>query len=220
MKVCLDATDPLRTGRFWADLLDLELRPYDNGECGVFGPDSTCVLWLNRVDTEKRVKHRVHLDVYTSSLAGLGALGAEVLVPAGDDRVWTVMADTEGGEFCAFLRSELPVRRLHGLVVDSVDAAAQARWWARVFHATVLDDEHGYSTVQNVPGMPILTMDFNHVPEPKTGKNRIHWDVAVPDTELLFDAGASMVQPRHGTVEWDVLADPEGNEFCAFTRPR
>lgn len=219
MKVCVDSTDPQRAGRFWADLLDLELRSYDDGECGVFEPDSTCVLWLNKVDTAKTVKHRVHLDVCTSSVAGLVALGAATRVPAGDDRAWTVMVDQEGGEFCAFLLSDLPVRRLHGLVVDSADAASQARWWARVFNATVVDDEDGFSTVQNVPGMPILTMNFCPVPEPKTGKNRIHWDVAVPDLEPLLDAGAAFVQPRHGAVEWDVLSDPEGNEFCVFTRP-
>jgi hypothetical protein len=26
-----------------------------------------------------------------------------------------------------------------------------------------------------------------------------------------------MVWPRDGDLDWDVLADPEGNEFCAFS---
>jgi hypothetical protein len=37
------------------------------------------------------------------------------------------MADPEDGEFDVFLRPESPAERLHGLVVDSADHAAQAR---------------------------------------------------------------------------------------------
>ena len=80
-------------------------------------------LWFNRVPQEKSVKHRVHLDIYTRSLADLEALGATVL-PTAEGVKWTVMADPEGGEFCAFLRDALPERRLHGLVVDCADAPA------------------------------------------------------------------------------------------------
>jgi glyoxalase superfamily protein len=53
------------------------------------------------------------------------------------------------------------------------------------------------------------------VPEPKTVKNRMHLDV-VGDTQALIAAGATLVRERGGDIEWDVLADPEGNEFCCF----
>ena len=50
------------------------------------------------------------------------------------------------------------------------------------------------------------------MPEPKTVKNRVHWDVFghVEDFEA---AGARVLwtQPR-----WTTMADPEGNEFCVF----
>ena len=80
-------------------------------------------IWVNEVPEPHTVKNRVHLDIYTRGLADLEALGATVLE---QQRDWTVMADPEGGEFCAFLRSELPSERLHGLVVDSADPEAQA----------------------------------------------------------------------------------------------
>ncbi len=60
------------------------------------------------------------------------------------------------------------------------------------------------------------------VPEPKIVKNRMHFDV-LGDTQALLAAGATLVRPRDadtepdGAIEWDVLADPEGNEFCVFT---
>ncbi len=57
------------------------------------------------VPERRTVKHRVHLDVYTAAIADLEALGATVLTPAEESGLgWTVMADPEGGEFCAFLR--------------------------------------------------------------------------------------------------------------------
>jgi hypothetical protein len=127
------------------------------------------------------------------------------------------MADPEGGEFCAFLCAEIPTERLHGLVVDSADPSAQARWWAEIYGVAVTDNERWF-TLEGVPGMPILTMDFVPVPEPKTVKNRIHWDVTVPDVMPLVEAGATVLREPDEEIDWHVLADPEGNEFCVFTR--
>ena len=62
------------------------------------------------------------------------------------------------------------------------------------------------------------------VPEGKTVKNRMHHDV-VGDAAALLALGATLVrwrdaepddEPDAGTIRWDVLADPEGNEFCCF----
>lgn len=78
----------------------------------------------------------------------------------------------------------------------------------------------GWFTLAGVPGMPIQTMDFISVPEPRAGKNRIHWDVTVADLAPLVDAGATVLREpaeQGDDVYWYVLADPEGNEFCAFT---
>jgi hypothetical protein len=66
--------------------------------------------------------------------------------------------------------------------------------------------------------MPIRTMDFVPVPEPKRVKNRIHWDVMVNDVATLAEAGATIVREPDDDIRWYVVADPEGNEFCAFTR--
>jgi hypothetical protein len=54
------------------------------------------------------------------------------------------------------------------------------------------------------------------VPEPKTVKNRIHWDVSVAELQPLLGAGATLLRAQDGEIGWHVLADPEGNEFCAF----
>jgi hypothetical protein len=216
--LCIDAVDPRRVGEFWAAALGRTFEPSGHG--GVIrGPTSGHTIWVNEVPESKSVKNRVHLDIYARSLGDLEALGATVLDTEVGGGRWTVMGDVEGGEFCAMLREELPVERLHGLVVDCADPAGLSEWWGRVYGAEVVHHPQGWSTVQKIPGMPIETFDFVPVPQPKSGKNRVHWDVSTPDVSALVGAGATVVRPKEDDLGWHVLADPEGNEFCAFVRP-
>jgi hypothetical protein len=161
------------------------------------------------------VKARVHLDIYAAGLDPLLAAGATVVLPRPDGRRWTVMADPEGTEFCAFPHEDPPPQRMHGLVVDCADARAQARWWGTVLGEPAVDNGDWW-TIEAPSGAP-FTMDFNVVPEPKTVKNRVHWDVTVADVADLLAAGATLLRAPDGEIGWHVLADPEGNEFCAFT---
>jgi hypothetical protein len=46
-------------------------------------------------------------------------------------------------------------------------------------------------------------------------KNRMHWDVYGDVAELEARGATRLSEMPH----WTVLADPEGNEFCVFTRP-
>ncbi|HET6856400.1 MAG TPA: VOC family protein [Streptomyces sp.] len=62
---------------------------------------------------------------------------------------------------------------------------------------------------------------FQHVPEAKTVKNRLHIDVhtaqGARDVEVvrLEGLGASVLRHvKEPGGEWVVMADPEGNEFC------
>jgi hypothetical protein len=213
--LCMDVGDSARLSAFWAAALGLTWEARKDEDL-LRGSTPQHAVWLNRVPEAKTVKHRVHLDVYTRDLADLLELGATVVEAQHGDRTWTIMADPEGGEFCAFLRPELPEDRLHGLVVDCGDPHAQARWWGSVYGVDVIEND-GWYTLEGVPGMPIRTMDFVPVPEPKTVKNRIHWDVTVADVGSLAEAGATVLREPGGDIDWHVMADPEGNEFCAFT---
>ena len=59
------------------------------------------------------------------------------------------------------------------------------------------------------------TFWFNRVPEAKSTKVRIHLDV-FGDVDTLVRRGATVLEV---TEHWTVMADPEGNEFCAFAFP-
>jgi hypothetical protein len=161
----------------------------------------------------------MHLDVATGSVDELTALGATVL--DAESFRWTLMADPEGGEFCAFVREGEIAQRLYEVVIDTGDSAEAAHriasWWADLLGAHLVDDERGYSYVDRVPGAPYGSLDFVPVPEPKTVKNRIHLDVTTGSVDDLVAAGATVLRAKDDEIGWTVLADPDGNEFCAFT---
>ena len=221
--LCIDATDAHRTARFWGDLLGLEVDLHDDGDAALRGATPEETIWVNAVPEPRTLKQRVHLDVDVASVGAVLALGATMVVPAAESGFrWSVLADPEGGELCAFEREGVPASppgRLFELVVDTADAAsshAQAAWWSDVWGGTVVDDDCGFSWIEGIPGTPFATVDFVPVPEPKTVKNRIHWDVTCDDVPGVVERGARVLAEPTAATGWHVLADPEGNEFCAF----
>jgi Glyoxalase-like domain len=124
--------------------------------------------------------------------------------------------------------------RFKDLCLDANDHQVLADWWCASIGYVRRDDveppEEGWTRPADWP-VPIVDpsgagplMWIVPVPEQKVFKNRVHFDV-VGDTEALLAAGATMLRPRDllpvaeeaGGIEWDVLADPEGNEFCVFS---
>ena len=213
--LCLDANDARRMGEFWAPVLGLELQLDDDGDARLLGPTPAHTVWINTVPEPVTVKQRVHLDVHAGSTDDVLALGAtpEDL----DSFTWDLLRDPEGGELCVFLRDRAPDYRLYEIVVDAVDHERIAAWWAEVLGAELgHDDEGRFSFLKGVPGAPFEYLDFGTVPEPKTVKNRIHWDVTCPDVAALVARGARVLREPDDDIHWTVMADPEGNEFCAF----
>ena len=208
--LCIDAVDVDLSARFWAATLGREVE--SRGDLRLLtGPTPRHAVWINPVPEPETVKQRVHLDVHAASTADVLALGATML----DDTQshWDVLRDPEGGELCVFERDQVPEERFYEIVVDARDPQASAAWWAGVLGGTI--DPEG-DALEAIPGAPFEFLVFVPVPEGKTVKNRIHWDVDVSDVQLLVDHGATVLREPDGDIRWTVLADPEGNEFCAF----
>jgi predicted enzyme related to lactoylglutathione lyase len=212
--LCIDAVDPDVLGPFWASVLGLELTRRDDGLVRLVGRTPHHTVWINRVPEPVTVKQRVHLDVHAGSVDDVLALGATPFDL--ESFRWKVLRDPEGGELCVFEREEVPADRLYEVVVDAREPELIATWWADVLGAEV-EHEEEWSSVVRIAGAPFEALVFGRVPEPKTVKNRIHWDIAVRDLELLRGDGATVLRPPDDEIRWTVCADPEGNEFCAFT---
>ena len=213
--LCIDTADPGRMGPFWGAALGLTVKALDDGDYALTGPTPEHLVWINTVPDPLTTKQRIHLDLKAASIAEYEALGAGRADPSAEF-AWTVMRDPEGGELCLFVKDDPPIQRLYEIVVDTADPAAQARWWAEAFGAKAVHDRMGYSYIEDIPGAPMESIDFVPVPEPKTVKNRIHWDVhgSVP---ALAAAGATVLRAADDVTSWTVMADPEGNEFCVFS---
>ncbi len=213
---CIDATDASRLGDFWAEALRLELQHQDNGDAYLTGPTKEHTVWINQVPEPRSVKHRLHIDVHGSSVDELEAMGAEIV--DAESFPWIVMRDPEGGEFCLFIRDSPPDYRLHELVLDCTDHGTMSRWWEQLVGGDRVDDDRGFAYLENIPNVPFDGISFVPVPEPKSAKNRIHVDVTTGDLDAVVAAGAAILRRQDDEIGWTVLADPEGNEFCAFVR--
>jgi predicted enzyme related to lactoylglutathione lyase len=107
-----------------------------------------------------------------------------------------------------------------GLVLDCSDPERLAKFWALALGYGSLGTFGSYVVL--VPnGRPGPKLLLQRVDEPKSVKNRMHFDFEVPDIHAeaarLVALGATRVseQPltEHGT-SWLLMMDPEGNEFC------
>lgn len=120
----------------------------------------------------------------------------------------------------------MPTRAVH-VVVDAADPHALAAFWAAVLGWDVTADDGDEADVWppgfSYPSAAALPLVFVPVPEAKTGKNRVHLDLATTSlqhqAELVDKAlslGAAKADIGQGDVPWAVLTDPEGNEFCVL----
>ena len=120
----------------------------------------------------------------------------------------------------------MPTRLVH-LVIDAVQPARLARFWAAALGWEVAAEEDGVANVWprgfRYPDPAALPLVIISVPEAKAGKNRVHLDLATEsvahqqaEVERLLGLGAVHADIGQGDVPWVVLADPEGNEFCVL----
>ncbi|MFV0131035.1 VOC family protein [Streptomyces sp. HMX112] len=108
--------------------------------------------------------------------------------------------------------------RVNEIVFDCADPASLARFWAALLGGDPVDRSPDWSYVEP-PGF--VRVAFQRVPEGKAVKNRLHLDLDVDDDMDAASAEAErlgavrvggVVTDPHG--DFQVLRDPEGNEFC------
>lgn len=112
------------------------------------------------------------------------------------------------------------IPRVGWICIDTTNPEFLAKWWSRLLGGAALrTDEDGDIHLQLEP-IPLL---FLKVVEPKTSKNRMHLDLRVKSYEEAIaravSLGATMADDIYRGDEWQVLRDPEGNEFCVI-RPK
>jgi predicted enzyme related to lactoylglutathione lyase len=120
--ITIDAHDPERVAKFWAEVLDYETE-YDSAtdpeaEEGsereiALAPKngSSTKILIGENHDQKNVKNRLHFDLRPDDQAAeverVLALGARKVDIGQGEQTWVVMADPEGNEFC-ILRAKKP----------------------------------------------------------------------------------------------------------------
>ena len=184
------------------------------------------------VPESKKGRNRIHLDLTTASLddqnqsvSRLVEQGARHIdIGQGPDAPHVVLADPEGNEFCiigpdnSFLAD---CGRLGAIVCDGSREVGYF-WSAALGWPLVWDQDE--ETAIRAPDRtgPFITWG-PPVPR-KVTKNRLHLDIAPPTpgdqraaVDRLVSLGATRVDLGQGEVDWVVMADPDGNEFCLLS---
>jgi hypothetical protein len=232
--LCFDANDPLCLARFWAAALHWDIEDEADDEIGLVPTDGTSFeLLFLPVPEPKAGKNRIHLDLVSESPAHqtemvdrLVALGARrVDIGQGRDVDHVVLADPEGNELCVVLRGDfLATTDLLGAIVFEPADPVVGRFWSAATGWPIVYDHDGDTAIRAPDGRGPFVTFGPPTGAAKTGKNRLHLDIAPPadgdqaaEVERLVALGARRIDIGQGDVSWVVMADPEGNEFCVLT---
>ncbi|MDQ0756225.1 VOC family protein [Arthrobacter sp. B3I4] len=114
--------------------------------------------------------------------------------------------------------------RLASIAIDAIDPRIVADFWCAVLGWQVVEEDTGIISIA-APDASWPSIDVIAVPEGKTIKNRLHFDLradgvsTAAELERLLALGAQRKDVGQGPdVSWVVLGDPEGNEFCLLSR--
>jgi len=112
------------------------------------------------------------------------------------------------------------IGRVDALVIDGADTMRLAGFWSGLLGTEITSVEGDGQYVDLAPNEHTPVLRFQRVPERKGVKNRLHLDVEVaslrPAVERVQSLGGSIVQETRTEygVDFVIVADPEGNEFC------
>ncbi|MEU0671912.1 VOC family protein [Streptomyces sp. NPDC006172] len=104
--------------------------------------------------------------------------------------------------------------QVNALIVDATDPERLAVFWSELLGRPIVGRMGPYVWLRRENG---LGLGFQLTDTPKSGKNRMHFDVTSPDPVAEQQRVESL--GGHRLEQYDdggflVMADPEGNEFC------
>ncbi|GAA3010514.1 VOC family protein [Actinokineospora diospyrosa] len=225
LALCFDAHDPTRLARFWADLLGWETADDPLGGVAVVpGDDTGFRIRFVPSDQPKVGQNQMHFDLTSTSLddqrqrvaKAISLGGAHIDIGQGPDEEHVVLADPEGNEFCVIEPGNKFLADC-GLIgaVASDGSQAVGYFWSATLGWPLVWDQDEETAIRSPHGGPKITWGGPPL-DPKTGKYRLHFDLAADQAELdrLISLGASRTDIGQGDVDWAVMTDPDGHEFC------
>jgi hypothetical protein len=228
--LCVDANDPIRLARFWAEALRWEVTDETAEEIRLVPTDGTRFRMDFMPVLEPKVgPNRLHLDLTSTSLddqrdsvARLVELGARHIdIGQRPDQGHVVLADPEGNEFCVIEPANsflADCGRLGSITCDGTREVGY--FWSAALAWPLVWDQDEETAIRAPDGTgPLITWGGPPLPA-KLGRNRLYLKVAPIDqagqhaeVDRLVALGAARVDLGQGDVDWVVMADPDSNEF-------
>ncbi len=227
LAVTIDARDPSALAGFWSRVLGREQVADARGGTSLLPTDEPGFrIRFVADDSPHSVSHQTHFDLTSTSLADqqstvYGALddGASHLdVGQLPEEEHVVLADPEGNPFCVVEPGNRFLEGCGVLGALSCDGSQQVGYfWSAALDWPLVWDQDEETAIQSPLGGSKISWGGPPY-DPKTGKNKIHLDLLGDENEVarLVGLGATPVDIGQGEVDWTVLADPDGNEFCVL----
>ena len=233
--LCWDAHDPVRLARFLGSILGRELAENaadDDADAGAaLAPkdDTGFRIRFQPTQEPKTGPNQMHLHLTSTSLQDQEqtvtralALGARHIdVGQRPEEGHVVLADPEDNEFCVIEPGNSFLTDCGFLGELACDGTREVgHFWSRALDWPLVWDQEEETAIRAPYGGPKLTWGGPPL-KPKTGKERVHLDLAPPaggdlqtEVDRLVTLGATHVDIGQTDPGWVVLADPDGHEFC------
>ena len=231
--LCFDAHEPTRLARFWAGVLGWESAADAPGAVALTPSDDTGFLLRFLPSQEQKTgENQLHFDLTSTSYddqqqtvaRALELGGRHIDVGQRPEEGHVVLADPEGNEFCVIGPGNNFLADCGFIGALACDGSQQVGYfWSAALGWPLVWDQDQETAIRSPHGGPKVTWGGPPV-APKTGKNRLHFDLAPPvdgdrqaEVDRLLSLGATRLDLAHGDVDRVAMADPDGNEFCVLS---
>ncbi|GAA3837165.1 VOC family protein [Sphaerisporangium flaviroseum] len=231
--LCFDANDPPRLARFWAGVLGWEMA--DDAHDGITllpNDDTGFRIRFLATEEKKTGPNQIHFDLTSTSVEDQRQTVARALELGGrhidigqlPEERHVVLADPEGNEFCVIEWDNKFLADCGFIGALSSDGSQQVGYfWSQALGWPLVWDQDEETAIRSPHGGPKVTWGGPPV-APKTGKNRLHFDLAPPahgdqqaEVDRLISLGATRIDIGRHEDGQVTMADPDGNEFCVLT---
>jgi predicted enzyme related to lactoylglutathione lyase len=232
LALCVDANDPVRLARFWARVLGWEVAEDPHEAVALLPSDDTGFrIRFLPTQEQKSGQNRMHLDLTSTSLEGQQQTVARALELGGrhidvgqrPEEGHVVLADPEGNEFCVIEPGNQFLADCGFVGALACDGSQEVGYfWSQALGWPLVWDQDQETAIRSPHGGPKITWGGPPL-APKTGRNRLHFDLAPPahgdqraEVDRLVSLGATRVDIGQGEAGRVGMADPDGNEFCVL----